>query len=157
MAFEEIYRRHNKKVYTFLSKRLKSKNDIEDIYQSVFIKIHKSRKSYNPDFDLLKWIYVISRSELYDACKKRKLKLIQLNDDFSYESADSQDEIEFDIDLSKEKQLSPNEKKALELRYLEDREFSEISNTLKTTEQNSRKIISRGLAKLKKKYKGKMA
>ena len=154
MAFEVLYTRHKKKVYSFLNKRLASKNDIDDIYQSVFIKIHKSRSSYNPEYEVLKWIYVISRSELYDAAKKKKLNLIEFNEVQHEEASKFHHSEEIGIDIDNEKLLTNSERDAIKLRYLEDKEFSEISSLLNTSEQNSRKIISRGLAKLKKKYKG---
>lgn len=154
MAFEVLYERHKKKVYTFLNKRLTSKNDIEDIYQSVFIKIHKSRQNYSTEHTLLKWIYVISRSELYDAAKKKKLNLVEFNENQHETTLNLEDNDELEINIDNEKLLSPNEKDAIRMRYLDDNEFSQISDALSTTEQNTRKIISRGLAKLKKKYKG---
>ena len=60
-AFEIIYGRHKDKVYTYLSKRLTDKNSIEDVFQNVFIKFHKSKQNYNPKFTLMKWIYTISK------------------------------------------------------------------------------------------------
>ena len=59
-----------------------------------------------------------------------------------------------EFDLESEKQLSEKEKSALKGRYYSDKDFSEIAQILKTSESNTRKIISRGLKKLRTKYKG---
>ena len=66
----------------------------------------------------------------------------------------SENEPNNEFDLESEKQLSENEKSALKERYYSDKDFSEIAQILKTSESNTRKIISRGLKKLRVKYKG---
>ena len=154
MAFEALYDRHKSKVYSFLDKRLQSKSEVEDIFQSVFIKIHKSRGNYSRKHSVLAWFYVIARSELYDAAKKRKLYPAETYEGLIEEPTEPETMINQNFNIDNEKLLTQAEKNAIKLRYLEDKDFSEISEILNTTQQNSRKIISRALAKLKKKYQG---
>jgi RNA polymerase sigma-70 factor (ECF subfamily) len=151
MAFEVIYLRHKDRVYSYLDKRLSDKNAIEDIFQSIFVKFHKSRHLYDNKHPLLKWLYVICKSELLDAYKKNKVKFVQLTDDkLPTDSTQTNDKINLD-DIES---LSLKEKKALELRYYSDEDFAQMAKTLKTSEANSRKLVSRGIKKLKIKLLG---
>jgi RNA polymerase sigma factor (sigma-70 family) len=151
MAFEVIYLRHKNRVYSYLDKRLSDKNIIEDIFQSIFVKFHKSRNLYNNKYSLLKWIYTICRSELLDSLKKNKIKLVQLTEDQLVVEAISDNN---QIDLDAVKSLSEKEKIAIKLRYYSDEDFLEISKALETSEANSRKLVSRGIKKLKIKLLG---
>ena len=151
MAFEVIYLRHKDRVYSYLDKRLSDKNVIEDIFQSIFVKFHNSRHLYSSKYPLLKWIYTICRSELLDSIKRNKAKFIQLSEDqLSVEPTELNDK----IDLDSIKTLSEKEKQALKLRYYSEEDFIEISKALKTSEANSRKLVSRGIKKLKAKLLG---
>ncbi len=151
MAFEVIYLRHKDRVYSYLDKRLSDKNIIEDVFQSIFVKFHNTRHLYSSEHLLLKWIYTICRSELLDWVKKNKAKFIQLSEDqLSVEPTELSDK----IDLDSIKTLSEKEKKALKLRYYSEEDFIEISKALKTSEANSRKLVSRGIKKLKAKLLG---
>ena len=151
MAFEVIYLRHKDRVYSYLDKRLSDKNIIEDVFQRIFVKFHNTRHLYSSEHLLLKWIYTICRSELLDWVKKNKAKFIQLSEDqLSVEPTELSDK----IDLDSIKTLSEKEKQALKLRYYSEEDFIEISKALKTSEANSRKLVSRGIKKLKAKLLG---
>ena len=154
MAFEVIYLRHKDRIYSYLDKRLFDKNAIDDIFQGIFIKFHKSRKLYNSDYPLLKWIYTICRSELLDSLKKNKLKLVQLSDDLLAVEATEPNLTTDKVDIDSIKSLSDKEKQALKLRYYSDEDFVGISKALNTSEANSRKLVSRGIKKLKAKFLG---
>lgn len=151
MAFEIIYLRHKDRVYSYLNKRLSDKNIIADIFQSIFVKFHNSRHLYSSKHPLLKWIYTICRSELLDWVKKNKAMFVQLSEDqLSVEPTELNDK----IDLDSIKTLSEKEKQALKLRYYSEEDFIEISKALNTSEANSRKLVSRGIKKLKAKLLG---
>ena len=151
MAFDVIYLRYKDRVYSYLRKRLYDPEVVDDLFQGVFVKFHKSRDRYNSDFPLLKWIYTICRSEWVDYLKKKKLLTTELKDEHLVTADNFCHEI---IHIENEKYLTENEKKAIELRYYSDEDFIEISNQLNTSESNVRKIISRGLKKLKINYSG---
>ena len=151
MAFEVIYLRHKDKVYSYLDKRLADKNLIEDVFQSIFTKFHNSRHLYSSEHALLKWIYTISRSELLDSVKKNKVQLVELKE---HHLVAEPKELHDGINLDSIKTLSAKEKQALKLRYYSEEDFSEISKALDISEANSRKLVSRGMKKLKAKLIG---
>jgi RNA polymerase sigma-70 factor (ECF subfamily) len=151
MAFEVLYLRHQGKIYSYLAKRLHDKTYCEDIFQRVLMKIHKSRKIYNPKFEVLPWIYTITKSELLDFLKKKKINYTQFEE--TIHNTDKEiPNIDFDID--EESDLSSKEREVIKLRYYGENDFKEISNHLQTSESNVRKIVSRAIKKLNRKYKG---
>lgn len=150
MAFEVLYTRHKNKVYTYLSKRLYNKNDLNDLFQQVFIKLHKSRFLYIRTYDFLPWLYTIARSEFLDHIKKSNTNNVVINVDEGNTEVSTCALSEIEIDL--ESSLNRNEKEALKRRYYSDQDFSEIAIALQTSQANIRKIISRAIQKLRKKY-----
>lgn len=152
MAFDVLYSRHKDKVYSYIAKRVHQTGEIEDLYQKVFIKFHKAKKLYDPKYEVLPWLYTITKNEFLDFIKKRKMESVEFNEQIhGVSNTDDSPESE-NFDLRKEKALSANEKKAIELRYLKESEFEEISKILSTSTSNARKLVSRGLKKLKAKY-----
>jgi len=149
-AFEVIYGRYERRVYSYISKRVKDKEVVADIFQNSLTKFHRSRNLYDPKYPLISWFYTITKSELLDYIKKKRDVFVNLT--FDIEQIQNE-EVDL-LDLEDESLLSINEKKAIELRYYEEKGFGEISKILETSESNIRKIISRGIKKLKVKYKG---
>ena len=150
-AFEEIYARYNRHVYTYLKKRIKNPETVNDIFQNIFVKFHKSKALYDPKYELLKWIYTISRSELLDFLKKKNITTISLLEEFAVEI---QEQEIYTLDIHSEKSLTDKEKSVIELRYFSEMDFLEISERLNTSQANIRKIISRAIKKLRIKYTG---
>ena len=79
LAFEVIYNRHKSKIYSYLSKRIHNSNEVDDIYQRVLLKLHKSRNLYKPQFEVLPWLYTITKSELLDFFKKKNIQFESIN------------------------------------------------------------------------------
>lgn len=151
MAFDVLYMRHKDKVYSYLANRLHSKNEIDDLFQKVFVKFHKSRHLYKEKYDVLPWFYTITKSEFLDFIKKKNISTQEYDEKLH---SPIEQEQKMEINIESEKQLTDKEKTAIDARYMSDKDFSEISELLNTSESNVRKIISRGLKKLKDKYKG---
>jgi len=149
LAFEVLYNRHKDRVYSYIQKRIKKQSDIDEVFQNAFLKFHKSKLNYNSKYLLLQWLYTITRSELLDFCKKKKVELVEFDDNqFGVE-----DKLET-LDLSEYKSLSDKERDALQRKFYSDEDYEEISLALNTSKANARKIISRALAKIKKKLTG---
>jgi RNA polymerase sigma-70 factor (ECF subfamily) len=158
-AFEVLYGRHQGRVHGYLSKRLPKNAPLDDIFQNIFLKLHKSRKNYDSNYLFLKWLYTLARSELLDYLKKPKMQSEELSEDqMGFDeinvSRDETTEYGHEIDLDSEKKLSANEKQALKLRFISDAEYKEISEKLGVSSSNARKLVSRGIEKLRTKYRG---
>lgn len=153
-AFQEIYRRHQGIVYGYLSKRLKAEH-VDEVFQNIFLKFHHKRHRYDPKFELPAWLYTITKTSLIDFIRKREKYAQLLNEILEEESAHQPQETP---EAQKKvfewkKHLKGQSQEAIQLRYEQGLEFDEMAQALKTTPANARKMISRGLLKLKRVFK----
>ena len=149
-AFQVLYGRHSSKIYGFLRSRILQPEKIADIYQEVFVKIHRSKHLYNKSLPVLPWLFTVTKSVMIDEIRKdKKFKLIDDDKDLDqipseiFESSVTSDTV-FLI-----QKLPDSQKIALQMRYVDDKTFEEISETLNTSSENVRQIISRGIKRLK--------
>ncbi len=65
-AFEELFRRYEPRAYAFFRKRTGSRERAEDLYQELFIRIHRARDSYDPARPFTPWFFQIANRLLID-------------------------------------------------------------------------------------------
>ena len=87
MAFGEIVERYQAKVFSIIYGILRNHNDAEDIAQQVFAKVYFSVRSFDFRSSLLTWIYKITVNECYDYLRKKKVRKLVYESDFSAEDA----------------------------------------------------------------------
>jgi len=87
MAFREIVERYQSKVFSIIYGILRNHNDAEDIAQQVFTKVYFSIRSFDFRSSLLTWIYKITVNECYDYLRKKKVRKLVYESDFSEEDA----------------------------------------------------------------------
>jgi RNA polymerase sigma-70 factor (ECF subfamily) len=150
-AFEILYRRHSSRVYGFLVNRLKNRMQADDVFQATFLKLHQSRKHYDPSFPFSPWLFTVCKSVLLDHLRKSK-RGREENNDLAIETAiaplDSESVIiaqEMNLEA-----LSQSQRTAIELRYKDDLPFEEIALRLQTSPSNVRQIVSRGIKSLRR-------
>jgi len=131
--------------------------DAENLLQEVFIKVYKNINDYNTDFAFSSWIYRITHNITIDFHRKNKDKIIISleNEDEEYwnliEIIDSWINIEKDF---KNKELikkivdilnliDTKYKEILILKFLEDKNYDEISDILKIPTWTVATLINR--------------
>ena len=87
MAFREIVERYQAKVFSIIYGILRNHNDAEDIAQQVFTKVYFSIRNFDFRSSLLTWIYKITVNECYDYLRKKKVRKLVYESDFSEEDA----------------------------------------------------------------------
>src|SRR6201996_9051844 len=87
IAFREIVERYQSKVFSIIYGILRNRNDAEDIAQQVFSKIYFSIQSFDFRSSLLTWIYKITVNECYDYLRKKRVRKLVYESDFSTEDA----------------------------------------------------------------------
>jgi RNA polymerase sigma-70 factor (ECF subfamily) len=87
MAFREIVERYQSKVFSIIYGILRNHNDAEDIAQQVFSKIYFSIRNFDFRSSLLTWIYKITVNECYDYLRKKRVRKLVYESDFSQEDA----------------------------------------------------------------------
>src|SRR5271156_634684 len=85
IAFREIVERYQAKVFSIIYGILRNHNDAEDIAQQVFAKIYFSIRSFDFRSSLLTWIYKITVNECYDYLRKKRVRKLVYESDFSAE------------------------------------------------------------------------
>jgi len=85
MAFREIVERYQAKVFSIIYGILRNHNDAEDIAQQVFSKIYFSIQNFDFRSSLLTWIYKITVNECYDYLRKKRVRKLVYESDFSEE------------------------------------------------------------------------
>jgi RNA polymerase sigma-70 factor (ECF subfamily) len=83
IAFREMVDRYQSKVFSIIYGILRNQNDAEDIAQQVFAKIYFSIGNFDFRSSLLTWIYKITVNECYDYLRKKKVRKLVYESDFS--------------------------------------------------------------------------
>jgi RNA polymerase sigma-70 factor (ECF subfamily) len=87
MAFREIVERYQAKVYSIIYGILRNRNDAEDIAQQVFSKVYFSIGNFDSRSSLLTWTYKITVNECYDYLRKKRVRKLVYESDFSEEDS----------------------------------------------------------------------
>ena len=87
LAFREIVDRYQNKVYSIIYGILRNHNDAEDIAQQVFAKVYFSIKNFDFRSSLLTWVYKITVNECYDYLRKKKVRKLVYESDFTEDDA----------------------------------------------------------------------
>ena len=98
MAFREIVERYQSKIFSIIYGILRNRNDAEDIAQQVFAKIYFSIKNFDFRSSLLTWIYKITVNECYDYLRKKRVRKLVYESDFSEEDAQRMEAAEPAVD-----------------------------------------------------------
>ena len=87
LAFREIVDRYQTKVYSIIYGILRNHNDAEDIAQQVFAKVYFSIRNFDFRSSLLTWVYKITVNECYDYLRKKKVRKLVYESDFTEDDA----------------------------------------------------------------------
>lgn len=154
-GFDAIYRKYSGKVYGYLTQKLSSKAETDEVFQEVFLKFHRFRRNYDFKYSLLQWLYVISNTVLADHHRKRgRSVLTEAWDEKFHEVSQTDASLALipmesnapEVELS---MLNAEQQSVLEMRVIGELEFREIASRLGKSEQGVRQILSRALKKLR--------
>jgi RNA polymerase sigma-70 factor, ECF subfamily len=98
LAFREIVERYQTKIFSIIYGILRNHNDAEDIAQQVFTKVYFSIRNFDFRSSLLTWIYKITVNECYDYLRKKRVRKLVYESDFSQEDAQRMESSEPAID-----------------------------------------------------------
>ncbi|MBI5085754.1 MAG: sigma-70 family RNA polymerase sigma factor [Acidobacteria bacterium] len=96
LAFREIVDRYQSKVFSIIFGILRNRNDAEDIAQQVFTKVYFSIHNFDFRSSFLTWVYKITVNECYDYLRKKKVRKLVYESDFSEDDAVSMERSEPD-------------------------------------------------------------
>ena len=87
IAFREVVERYQAKIFSIIYGILRNHNDAEDIAQQVFSKVYFSIGNFDFRSSLLTWIYKITVNECYDYLRKKRVRRLVYESDFSQEES----------------------------------------------------------------------
>lgn len=151
-AFEILYRRHSPKVLQYFRKKT-SGETASDLLQDVFMKVHRARSQYSRQYPFLPWLFAISKNAFYDFLKSTKSNVASVALDSEVLNLPSSIPADVGLELNLAaaiKELPFNQRRVIELRYLNEWSFEEIAKDTKTSPENVRQIVSRSIAKIRK-------
>lgn len=122
-------KRNSKRIYLIAFSYLKNQHDAEDVLQDVFLKLWKSKKEFDSDDHIDKWLTINCISRCRDF-----FRLPFFNKEISYE--DISDECSFDcskqVDVFNSiMSLPQKERLIIHLFYYEDMSINDIAQLLK--------------------------
>jgi RNA polymerase sigma-70 factor (ECF subfamily) len=168
VAWEEIVRLHNRRIYNLCYRFTGSPDNAQDLAQEVFIKIYRTLKSYNTEKGAFgTWITTLTRNLLVDHYRASKQERLTDSLDAAPEAEEQAQplaETLADAAPSAETrmrqqdaqkmvqnalaQLSPELREAVILRDLQDMDYREIAQVLRVPEGTVKSRINRGRTEL---------
>jgi RNA polymerase sigma-70 factor, ECF subfamily len=98
LAFRELVERYQAKIFSIIYGILRNHNDAEDIAQQVFSKVYFSVRNFDFRSSLLTWIYKITVNECYDYLRKKRVRRLVYESDFSQEESQRMEASESAVD-----------------------------------------------------------
>ncbi|MFC5271609.1 RNA polymerase sigma factor [Adhaeribacter terreus] len=140
MAFNQLVRKYQQKVYWHIRKMVIDHEDADDLTQEVFIKVWKHLENFRQDSQLYTWLYRIATNECLNFLKSKKRKFFLPINDVSAELSakiDQSDLIDGDeIQLKLQKallRLPDKQRLVFNMKYYDELKYEEISEILGTS------------------------
>lgn len=71
-AFEELFARYRTRLFNYLRRSIGDPAQAEDLLQTLFLRVHRARATYQPSAAFSTWIYTIARNLVRDALDKER-------------------------------------------------------------------------------------
>ena len=80
-AFRPLLRRHQRSIYNFVLRQVRSPSAAEDITQDVFVKVVRKADTFKNEARFRTWLFAIARNSCIDHLRKQKLRRHRSLDD----------------------------------------------------------------------------
>jgi len=145
-AYTELMGRYKDSVYFMLLKMVNNSDDAEDLTIETFSKAFKRLDQYTPQFAFSTWLFKIASNHSIDFIRKKRIRAISIDQGYSNEDGESyvipvkEESLDPEESMQKDERvqrmrdvvekLKPRYKRLVELRYLEEKSYEEISEIL---------------------------
>jgi len=156
-AFNTLYDRIAGKLYSYLERRVRSSELVDDIFQATMTKFHLTRHQYRAPLAVMPWAFTICRTVMIDmlrsGARRREIltdaSALELPVNSPLEQITPTQDDKAPIELLDLRNLSQSQKEAVSLRFEHDLSFEEIALRLQTSPANARQLVSRAVKKIK--------
>lgn len=156
-----LSKRYEEKLLRYIMRISKfSREDAEDVLQEVFIKTYYNLNGFDKELQFSSWIYRIAHNEAVSAIRKKAVRpsiALEVEDlerfgdsfDMTKDMDNSFDRKMIDEALSK---LDEKYREVLVLRFLDEKDYTEIADILKKPVSTIGNLILRGKKLFKEEY-----
>ncbi len=170
IAFEQLVMKYDRLVLNIAYSYRNSKYDADDIYQEVFLRVHKGLKNFQSRSQFSTWLYRITVNVCIEYKRKEKLQNHQPLNNYNDENENSVSlESTLDSGIETDKQVLESEKNnliqkeinklpkqlkmAFTLKYFQGLKIREISQMMNCTEGTIKGYLFTSSRKLREKLK----
>lgn len=166
--FAEIIARWQDKLTNFVRRRtIASAEDVEDLLQNIFIKVYLNLNAFDTSLKFSSWIYRIAYNEVVSEYRKKKIREHYNFEDFELKEDTNisdllgddtnivnivHNQVEMEKIKSAIEKLDAKYKEVVALRFLEEKEYEEISDILQVPVGTVSTLIYRARKELIKIY-----
>lgn len=154
-AFQWIVERYWDRLFGYVRRMSYfSQEDIEDVMQEVFIKVYRYLNDYDDAFAFSTWIYQITRNSVIDEIRKKNVRPVSMQLDDTEMLTMLRSSLDTHAEIINKDQMDGCKKiidtlplkyrEALTLRFLEEKEYSEIMDIMQIPKGTVASLINRG-------------
>ena len=152
-AFAALVEEHQGRLVGFLYRYTRNQSDAEDLAQDTFVKAYRNFHRYDSRYSFATWLYTIARRTAYNHFRDTKptesleydlVDTSQAPD----EEASKEDELSWVWEAAKD--LKPEYREALTLKYVDDLSIEEIAKIMEKSQTNVKIILFRARNRLKR-------
>lgn len=152
VELEEIWRRFDAPLRAFVSRRVRSRDAVDDIVQDVYLRIHGAIGGLRNPARIDAWIFQIARNLVVDYFRRTR-ESVELDEGFALEETDREDtrfEVELNVMVRQMvERLSPLYRQALRMVDLEGRRQVDAARELGISASGMKSRVQRGRRALK--------
>ena len=158
-SFNHLYSRNIQILFRYGLQFTFDRELVKDCIQDVFVKIYETKARHYHIKYILLYLRISLKNKIFNALKREKTHSEYLNemefsdiDDFTaeqeyeYREEEQQNRIRIEAIM---KHLTPQQKKVVQYRYLDDISLEEISVLMKINYQSVQNILQRAIKKIK--------
>ena len=151
-CYEQLVERYEGKLQRYIMRFIGcSREDAQDIAQEVFINAYRNLNGFNPDLKFSSWIYRIAHNQAVNHVRHNQSRPTMPMEDDKLKQFHSEQDLEKDLGRKMDYDelraaidaLDNKYKEVLILRYLEEKDYSEISDILRKPIGSISSLISR--------------
>jgi RNA polymerase sigma-70 factor (ECF subfamily) len=160
-AYALLVERYKSYVFTLTFRFTKNREDAEEVSQDIFVKAYRSLADFKGTAKFSTWLYTIVNTTCITFLRKKRLDIKSLDDEKTFEVADSQDsglranQVEQKSRLTMVNQaiamLSPDDAEIITLFYKNEQSLEEISHILGVEVNTAKVRLHRARTRLKEK------
>ncbi len=157
-AFSELYDLHINILFNYGLKLTIDKELLKDCIHDVFVKLYVKREELGPIDNLKSYLFISLKNKLCDELRKRMYMSDTAVEDVNIVSPTDVEEDYMEEEQQRNEfykvqrlldQLSPRQREALTLYYIEEKKYEDICEIMNMNYQSVRNLMHRGLTKLR--------